>query len=95
MSQDVDVDLDAFTLGDIEDFEEASGVTFMQLHSALQNNDYTVLSGKVIKALAWIMKRHEDPDFTLQQARDVSLGDVDIGGNGQQPDQGASGDPSG
>lgn len=95
MSQDVDVDLDAFTLGDIEDFEEASGVTFMQLHSALQNNDYSVLSGKIIKALAWIMKRHEDPDFTLEQAREVSLGDVDLGG-GQQPNhQEASGGPSG
>lgn len=62
----VHVDLAALTLGDLIDLEDAGG-SLADMQSA-----------KTIVAMVWLMRRREDPTFTLADARNVSVADLDI-----------------
>jgi hypothetical protein len=81
------------SLGDLEDFEEITG---MQLQDALaakpvldaEGNQVkdekgrplreAQLSVKVIKALVYITKRRDNPDFKLEDARDVKVTELNF-----------------
>lgn len=81
------------TIGDLEDFEDATGV---ELQNALKpvplrddegnlvrNDKGEVERGveikpKMLKALVWIANRHDDESFTLDDARRVKVTELEI-----------------
>lgn len=44
------------------------------------------LSTKALKALVWIIKRQDDPNFTLEDARNVKVSELDIEGEPDSAD---------
>lgn len=79
---EVVIDLDDLELGEIEEFEELSGVSIAQVQSGLP--------AKAVTALVWIVKRKTDPNFTLEMARKVKLSDVDFAEDDANPTVGGS-----
>ena len=69
----LELDVNRFTLAELEDLEEATGMSFVQLGERLQSGDYPI---KLLRALVWILRRRTDPGFTLEDARELSLGDI-------------------
>lgn len=63
--------LENLTLGDIEDFEAASGVPM----AALQ--DGGTLPFRAVVALVWVIHRQEQPTFTLDDARRLRMADLE------------------
>lgn len=89
------LDPNKITVGDIEDFEEATGSGLMEMVSKLSVDGMTEMRGRDIKALIWIARRQDDPSFTLEQTRAVTLGElqgmeVEVG----EMDPTAGGEPS-
>lgn len=72
------VDPDELTIGDLEDFEEAAGVAFEDAFVAGPDGNVKP-SLKAIKAIVWVVKRQSDPGFTLDDARNVKLVELEIG----------------
>lgn len=68
----MNIDVDSLTIGDLEDFEEAAGVSFMQ---AAESGS---MSAKAMKALVWITQRKQDPSFSLDDARNVEVSKVEF-----------------
>lgn len=52
---------------DIDDFREEFGIDLLSSMETLQ--DGSEFDTKVLTGLIWIAKRHEDPDYTLEQAK--------------------------
>lgn len=81
------------SIGDLEDFEEITG---MQLQKALEAKPVlddegnqvkdekgrplreAQLSTKVLKALVFLTKRREDPTFTIEDARNVKVTELNF-----------------
>lgn len=63
------------TLAELCDFEEAAGVAAMV---AFKEG----LSAKAITALVWVLKRRDDPQFTLDDARATTLADLGFAAEG-------------
>lgn len=63
----VDFDLDDLTVEEIEDIEEATGCSIDRLFADDRPR------GKTLRAIAWIVKRREDPAFTFEQAGKVKI----------------------
>ena len=70
------------TLGDTEDFENIAGIPF----GALTNLDPATMSAKTMIALAYVLKRKQNPDITLEEVKQlpsdalndlVGIGDAD------------------
>ncbi|CCF83649.1 hypothetical protein [Nitrolancea hollandica] len=70
MPLNLNIDPNDFTLGDIEDFEAYCGQPF-----ELLLGKGAVVSGKMLTALIWVIKRREDPSYTTEQARTIKLSD--------------------
>jgi len=82
------------TIGDLEDFEDAIGVPLTEALKPVPVRDpetneivrdekgrpeQTInMSAKVLKGLIWIANRHENPDFSLEDARSVKVTELDI-----------------
>jgi hypothetical protein len=64
---DRDYTLDDLSLGEIEDFEEAMGAPM---------GDVDLSAAKAIIYLAYLVKRREDPTYTLDDARTIRLVDI-------------------
>lgn len=62
---------DKLTLGDMEDFEDHTG---MMLEDAFNAGKPSM---KAIIALLWIVRRVENPAYTLADARAISIADID------------------
>jgi hypothetical protein len=58
--------LEQLTLGDLADIEDVSGVS-------LTGVDITNLPMKAVLAVIWVLKRHEEPSFTYEKARALSI----------------------
>ena len=58
------------TLGEVEEVENYSGLPM----AALADPD--AKKGRLLVALAWVIKRKEDPSFTLESAKRLSMGDI-------------------
>ena len=60
--------IDEVTLGDIEDFEEMSGLDWDDLDFSGGN-----IPMKALKALIFIMKRQNDPNVTVADIRKITV----------------------
>lgn len=60
-------DFESLTLNEVEQIELITGNSIDQLLDAGQ------AKGKAMKAIIFIMKRRIDPDFTLEQAGEISM----------------------
>ncbi len=76
------------TVGDLEDIEDYTGQPFTGLN--VDGNGNTNLSAKMLTALIWVTQRHEDPEFTVEQARQVKVTEIEVASqNGADPTQAA------
>jgi len=90
---DVTIDPDNQTLADMEDFEAYVGVPFHEAvkpRPVFGENGERVfdedgrpvtevrLSSKALTALVWISKRAENPNFTIEDARRVKVGSLNL-----------------
>lgn len=86
---------DDLTVGDMEDFEEIVGepldVALSERAVLMPNGEIekdekgrpvkrVQLNAKALKALIYIVKRADNPDFTLADARGVKVSEIDLGG---------------
>lgn len=62
----MNVNLNALTIGEIEEVEELTDMPFDQLASSGKK-------GKLMRAVAYVVKRREDPSFTWEQAGNLQL----------------------
>jgi len=60
------MDIDTLTLGDIEDIENYAGLSFSDI-----GEDKPGVS-KLRTALVWVLKRKENPEFTIEEARKIT-----------------------
>lgn len=60
------MDFDDITLGEIEEIEEYAGLPITDIGDMQK-----VGATKLRTALAWIIKRRENPDFTIQDAKNM------------------------
>jgi hypothetical protein len=67
------LDVNRFTLAELEDLEDATGMTFTQLGEKLSSGDYSI---KLLRAVVWILRRRDEPGYSLEQAREVQLSDI-------------------
>lgn len=59
-------DPDDLSLGEMEDLEDVTGLRILTIISDFEKANP---NAKELTALAWIMTRRENPDFTLEDAR--------------------------
>ena len=69
----LELDVNRFTLAELEDLEEATGLTFTRLGEVLASGDYSI---KLLRAVVWILRRRVDPSYSLEDARALSLSDI-------------------
>ena len=58
------------TLGDVEEVEKYAGQPLASLADAESNK------GRLMTALAWVIKRKEDPKFSIDDAKKMPMGDI-------------------
>jgi hypothetical protein len=63
-------DFESLTLDEVEQIELITGSSIDQLLDAGQ------AKGKALKAIIFIMKRRQDPSFTLEQAGQIPLAEA-------------------
>lgn len=63
-------------VADMEDFEQAVGVPLLDTLEKLKADEMP--SNQILTGLIWIAKRHEDSDFTMEDARHVPLSELII-----------------
>jgi hypothetical protein len=71
----------SLTVGDLEDLEEITGQSFGDLFSLLgqlEAGGMHKLPIKLITALVFVIRRHENPDFTLADARKVRINELEL-----------------
>lgn len=62
----IELDIETMTIGEIESLEEITG-------SSWRNIDWENMPTKVMRALAFIAGRRQRPDFTIEDAGNVTL----------------------
>lgn len=60
-------DFESLTLNEVEQIELITGTSIDQILDAGQPR------GKVMKAIIFVMKKRTNPDFTLEQAGEISM----------------------
>lgn len=70
---DLNIDVNDLTLGEVEFFETESGLSFDDLAAGRTNT-------RAIIALVTITERRTNPDFTMDDARKLKLGDIKVSG---------------
>lgn len=96
-------DEDNLTLGDLEDFEDVTGVgmfdalkpvTVRDAEGAIVRDDdgrpvqEVSLTAKALKALVWIVLRSERPGFTLDDARNIKVTEFELVGSDDDESEG-------
>lgn len=66
----IEFDLENLTTGELVDLEEIAGIDHVQM---LMKGQATA---KALMAIAYLMKRRDDPSFTLEQARQLKLSSI-------------------
>lgn len=64
------MDINTLTLGEVAKIEELSGQPLAAL------SDESAPKGKLMAALAFVIKRRQDPKFTMIQAEDLNMADI-------------------
>lgn len=91
------------TIGDLEDFEDLTGSTFEEAFKAVPVRDdegniekdskgkpvkAMKVAAKTLKALVFIIYRKDDPDFTVEMARNVKITALNMtGGDDADPEE--------
>ena len=70
--QRLKVDEGSLTLRDLLDFEEYAGVRLSEAFS----NGHTPI--KAAAALLWVVKRKDNPDFTIDDALDTRIDELEV-----------------
>lgn len=76
---DISIDINDLTLGDLEDIEGVVGTDTMRL---VMKGEVTP---KAMVALVWVAMRRTDPGFSLDDARKVNLKQFQFGGDTTDP----------
>lgn len=76
------IDIDDLELGEVEEFEEAMGQTLDEIN---------INSAKALIRLVWIVKKRDDPKFTLTKARKLKLSQFGMDGDEPGPPTRANG----
>ncbi len=72
------ISIDEFTLGEIEELEELTGMTLRALMRRMQSDDGAPT--KAVSALAWIARRRAEPELTLDDVRALRLSEIEFAG---------------
>ena len=67
----ISIDVNDLTLGEVEFFEEQSGLTLADLQAGQ-------LTTKAVIALVCVTKRRDDPAYTMDDARKVKMSDFEV-----------------
>lgn len=67
MSDDLNIDLEGLKVSEIEEIEEILGTSFDLAFADGQPK------GRVLRALGYIVRKRDDPAFTLEQAGDLVI----------------------
>ena len=91
--------VDSLTVGDLEDIEEITGLSFDEIMAMLTSgkvgeNGTIGLPLKVLKALVFVIYRAGQPDFTLDDARKVKVSELEVVLAEPDPTEPAAGGPS-
>lgn len=65
--------VDSLTIDDIEALEDETGIPIDRLFSG----EAEVSKATMMRAVVFILKRRNDPEFTMAQAGKVPLGEID------------------
>ncbi len=65
------MNVNELTLGDVAEVEELSGQPLSSL------GDPNAPKGKLMIAVAWIIKRKEDPKFTYEHAKRLTMDEIE------------------
>jgi hypothetical protein len=79
LPDEVTIDLEALTLGDLEDVEDLTGMGFSALVNAPGG-----LSMKGLRALAFVSVRRDLPDVTFDDCRGFSQGAIRVKEDGAE-----------
>jgi len=94
------LDLNALTIGDLEDFAEATGTDLEEAMRPRKLRDgdgdliltddgkpqwVTTHSPTTLRALVWLAQRKTDPTFTYDDARDILVAELDLTQRKQTP----------
>lgn len=101
MSESIVLNVDDLTIGDLEDFQEITGSPFdkaLRPVVVLDDDGEKVFDEKgrpvkevefnptVLKALVYISKRRDNPEFTLEDARNIKVADFALEGGDEEAD---------
>ena len=75
----IDIDPDALTFGDMEDFESYTGKPLLDTFSKVAASGVGDLGAKELVALIWVCGRAADPSFTIEDARNAKISEIDVG----------------
>lgn len=73
----VTIDPNDLTLGELMDFEEASGEKVSDVFAASEGAAPS-FSARTLTALVWVIRRRDDPNYSLDDARTVKIGDLAV-----------------
>lgn len=76
MPETVRIDPAKFTLNELEQLEDIIGKPTSSIFGSPDG-----VSAKALKAVVYIVKRREDPGFTMEQAGELGMVDLDIAGD--------------
>jgi hypothetical protein len=76
----VNLNPEAFSLGDYIDFEDATGKELVETMVDIERSGgLEGLTVRVIVALVWVCGRVDNPGLTLEDVRKLHLSDIEIG----------------
>jgi len=84
MTDEIRVDISDLTLGEVEQFEEITGLAMSNF------GEGKPFPAKALVALVYLTQRRSDPDYTLEDARGVHISALNYGA----PEDAASTDPT-
>lgn len=67
---------DDLTLADLEDIEDYARMPFTGLE--VDGDGNASLPARMLTALVWVTQRHENPDFTVEDARRVRVSEIEV-----------------
>lgn len=80
-TESITINPDDLTLGEVEAIEEVVGKPFSEAFAG-------AVSAKAAIALVYVVKRRDNPDFTLDDARAYKIADLELGA-GADPTNGS------
>ena len=72
---DIHFDLNALSLADAEDLEEYTGISIVGIEGVLKGGNVPT---RLLTGMVWIARRQADPSFTLAQARELKVADLNV-----------------